>query len=158
MDKKEMNIIFLDIDGVLNTDKTCVYYDNETIVEDDKLILLKSLIEETQSKIVLISTKKVYWEKNNKNKQSYYGNYLDKTFAKYGLSIYDKTIDDGIHRGLGVLAWKSKNNAKNIVILDDDEEGYDAITKAFYLVNISNKDGLSEQNLEKAKALLSRSK
>ena len=151
-----MNIIFLDIDGVLNTDKTGAYYDNETIVEEDKLILLKRLVEETQSQIVLISTKKVYWRKNNKDNQGDYGNYLDKTFAKYGLSIYDKTVDDGIHRGLGVLAWKAKNNAKNIVILDDDEEGYDAITKTFYLVKISNKIGLTKQNLEKAKIILSK--
>lgn len=151
-----MNVIFLDIDGVLNTDKTCVYYDNETIVEDDKLILLKRLVEETQSKIVLISTKKVYWEKTNKDKQGDYGNYLDKIFAKYDLLIYDKTIDDGIHRGLGVLAWKAKNNVKNIVILDDDEEGYDAITKEFYLVKILNKTGLTEQNLEQAKVILNK--
>ena len=63
-----MNIVFLDIDGVLNTDKTCIFYDNETIVEDDKLLLLKKLVEETQSKIVLVSTKKDYWEKRDKNK------------------------------------------------------------------------------------------
>ena len=151
-----MGIIFLDIDGVLNTDKTCDFYDNETIVEDCKLILLKRLVEETQSKIVLISTKKVYWIKNNKDKQGDYGNYLDKIFAKYDLSIYDKTIDDGKHRGLGVLAWKAKNNVKNIVILDDGEEGYDAITKTFYLIKISSKTGLIEQDLEKAKDILNK--
>ena len=26
-----MNIVFIDIDGVLNTDKTCAVYDNECI-------------------------------------------------------------------------------------------------------------------------------
>lgn len=39
-----MNVIFLDIDGVLNTDKTCLFYDNEAIIEDDKLLLLKKLV------------------------------------------------------------------------------------------------------------------
>lgn len=151
-----MNIVFLDIDGVLNTDKTCIFYDNETIVEDDKLLLLKKLVEETQSKIVLVSTKKDYWEKKDKNKQGLYGAYLDEKFSEYGLTIYDKTIDDGIHRGLGVLAWKSRNNTKNIVVLDDNEEGYDAITKAFYLVKISGGIGLTEQNLEKAKEILNK--
>lgn len=151
-----MNIVFLDIDGVLNTDKTCIFYDNETIVEDDKLLLLKKLVEETQSKIVLVSTKKDYWEKKDKNKQGLYGAYLDEKFSEYGLTIYDKTIDDGIHRGLGVLAWKSRNNTKNIAVLDDNEEGYDAITKAFYLVKISGGIGLTEQNLEKAKEILNK--
>ncbi len=151
-----MNIIFLDIDGVLNTDKTCAVYDNELVIEDNKLLLLKKLVEETQSKIVLVSTKKDYWEKKDKNKQGLYGAYLDEKFSEYGLSAYDKTIDDGIHRGLGVLAWKSKNNVRNLVILDDDDEGYDAITKTFYLVNISSKNGLTEQDLEKAKQILSR--
>ena len=151
-----MNIVFLDIDGVLNTDKTCIFYDNETIVEDDKLLLLKKLVEETQSKIVLVSTKKDYWEKKDKNKQGLYGAYLDEKFSEYGLTLYDKTIDDGIHRGLGVLAWKSRNNTKNIVVLDDNEEGYDAITKAFYLVKISGGIGLTEQNLEKAKEILNK--
>ena len=151
-----MNIVFLDIDGVLNTDKTCIFYDNETIVEDDKLLLLKKLVEETKSKIVLVSTKKDYWEKKDKNKQGLYGAYLDEKFSEYGLTIYDKTIDDGIHRGLGVLAWKSRNNTKNIVVLDDNEEGDDAITKAFYLVKISGGIGLTEQNLEKAKEILNK--
>ena len=151
-----MNIIFLDIDGVLNTDKTCAVYDNELVIEDNKLLLLKKLVAETQSKIVLVSTNKDYWEKKDKNKQSLYGTYLDEKFSEYGLSVYDKTIDDGIHRGLGVLAWKSKNNVRNLVILDDDDEGYDAITKTFYLVNISSKNGLTEQDLEKAKQILSR--
>lgn len=150
-----MNIVFLDIDGVLNTDKTCIFYDNETIVEDDKLLLLKKLVEETQSKIVLVSTKKDYWEKKDKNKQGLYGTYLDEKFSEYGLSIYDKTVDEGIHRGLGVLAWKSKNNVRNLVILDDDEEGYEAITKAFYLIKISSKTGLTEIDIGKAKSVLS---
>ena len=35
--------------------------------------------------------------------------------------------------------------------LDDNEEGYDAISKTFYLVKISSKNGLTEQDLEKAK-------
>lgn len=151
-----MNVIFLDIDGVLNTDKTCAVYDNELVLEDGKLLLLKKLVEETQSKIVLVSTKKNYWEKRDKNKQGLYGTYLDKKFSEYGLKIYDKTIDDGIHRGLGVLAWKSRNNTNNIVVLDDNEEGYDAITKAFYLVKISGGIGLTEQNLEKAKEILNK--
>lgn len=113
-------------------------------------------MEETQSKIVLVSTKKDYWEKKDKNQQGLYGAYLDEKFSEYGLTIYDKTIDDGIHRGLGVLAWKSRNNTKNIVVLDDNEEGYDAITKAFYLVKISGGIGLTEQNLEKAKEILNK--
>ena len=151
-----MNVIFLDIDGVLNTDKTCVVYDNELVIEDDKLLLLKKLVAETQSKIVLVSTKKDYWEKKDKNKQGLYGTYLDEKFAEYGLSIYDKTIDDGIHRGLGVLAWKTTHKINNLVILDDDESGYDALTRSFYLVKILSENGLTEQDIEKVKRKLNK--
>lgn len=44
-----MNIIFLDVDGVLNRSIS------ETPFENDKLLLLKFLVESTSSKIVLSS-------------------------------------------------------------------------------------------------------
>lgn len=151
-----MNIVFLDIDGVLNTDKTCIFYDNEMIVEDDKLLLLKNLWKKRKVKSFQFQQKKITGKRKTKTNKVYTGAYLDEKFSEYGLTIYDKTIDDGIHRGLGVLAWKSRNNTKNIVVLDDNEEGYDAITKAFYLVKISGGIGLTEQNLEKAKEILNK--
>lgn len=55
-----------------------------------------------------------------------------------------------------MLAWKTTHKINNLVILDDDESGYDALTRSFYLVKILSENGLTEQDIEKAKAKLSK--
>lgn len=149
-----MKAIFLDIDGVLNTTETHEKIDGEIAVEDSKLSLLKALVDQSGAKIVLVSTTKIYWQKECKDKQGVYGKYLDEKFAEFGLSIFDKTNDDGLHRGLGVLAWKAKHRVSDMVVLDDNECGYDAVTKMLYLVHISGDAGLTEKDIEKAKEML----
>lgn len=145
-----MKVIFLDVDGVLNTPKTKEMIDGELAVDGDKLHLLKCLVEKTGAKIVLVSTKKLYWQKEMKDKQGAYGDYLDKKLSEYGLSIFGKTDDDGIHRGLGVLAWKAKHGVSSMVILDDNASAYDAVTATLYLLRVETDIGLTEQDVEKA--------
>ena len=61
-----MKIIFLDIDGVLNSAK----YDKKRTADDGnidttRLPLLKHIVDSTKAKIVLTSTWRKFWEKTN---------------------------------------------------------------------------------------------
>ena len=83
--KRGINIIFLDIDGVLNSKQTLERCGPYIGIEDQKLELLKELIEKTKAYIVLTSTWKQFWHYNplDKHKQDELANYLDAAFAKH---------------------------------------------------------------------------
>jgi hypothetical protein len=56
-----MKVIFLDIDGVLNTTSTTEMFEEYTFVEDEKVQLLKQLVTRTGAKIVLSSSWRYGW-------------------------------------------------------------------------------------------------
>lgn len=135
MDVKNVryNIIFLDIDGVLNSgryfykissDKLNFYEDNKhdrNNIEDKvsykmleineyNLNILKSIIEETNSKVVITSS----W------KFMYLFDRLVERLINLGIPIIDKTIDEGSNRGEGILNYIKEHNITNYIVLDDD--------------------------------------
>ena len=99
-----MKIILLDIDGVLNEEKSrsrCLGYKG---IDDKKVENLANIVKATNAKIVLISTWKDDWRKTYKAHQGMMANYLDRKLKKQGLVILDKTksIDkNGFHFSRG---------------------------------------------------------
>lgn len=125
-----MNIIFLDIDGVLNDSKTsekCGYYRG---ISTKLLKNLFSLVSKTNSKIVLVSTWKQWWfkEPELKKNQDEFANYLDDRLASMHMSVYDKTDEDFFDRGRGVKRYISKirrsGEEVNFIIIDDEMFDY----------------------------------
>ena len=51
-----MKVIFLDVDGVLNSEKDLLEAKGKSELFDRPLILLKELVESTKAKIVVSST------------------------------------------------------------------------------------------------------
>jgi hypothetical protein len=105
-----MKVIFLDVDGVLN---------NSQIIQDDykgigveQLKLLKKIVEETNSKIVVSSTWRLYPEILKE---------LTSKLMKFGIFPIDKTKDLKIvERKEEIEEWLSRNEVENFAILDDD--------------------------------------
>ena len=60
-----MKVIFLDFDGVLNSD---TYYEEHNwsapFIDESRLVLLKRIVDATDAKIVLSTSWKMYWEKD----------------------------------------------------------------------------------------------
>ena len=94
-----MKVIFLDIDGVLNTKET---YDNmyrthgflsamEVPIDKFRLEYLKTIIDETDAKIVLSSSFRHFFIKQEGKiiPTSIKGKNLYNWFLKYGIYIYD---------------------------------------------------------------------
>lgn len=170
-----MNIIFLDIDGVLNTESHLnalsdyAGYSTLTLLEKrtfhfstKALQQLNSLIRETQSKIVISST----WRKNTKNLIA-----MHRVFSMYNLDLHiidytpNSVIDLAKNRFQSTRCWEIhiwlQNNKQykidSFVILDDvdiihNDEKIMYLQKHF--VKINPELGLNEDAVQAAKKIL----
>ena len=150
-----MKVLFLDFDGVLNTeDYREVHGSSNAGIDKSKLPLLKKLVDSTNVKIVLSTSLRMYWDKNP-DKCDYYGKIINDVLAEYGLEVYDKTpLLENSKREDEILQWIVDNPCvKNYVAIDD---GY--LSAKFLLghfVQTSDTDGgLQEEHVNKAVEIL----
>lgn len=167
LNNNKVNIIFLDVDGVLNCNTTIDRCDGYIGIEDQKVSYLKEIVEATKAKIVLVSSWKEFWHRNPSNKlfQDNLANYLDNKLAKQGLKIVDKTYDayGPINRGEGVLdyLWLLKRReveVNNYVILDDLPFDYLKTKLTKKLIKTNPKKGLQPKHVKKAIEILNNNK
>lgn len=154
-----MKIIFLDIDGVLNSR----IYDGErnldelSNIDESRLPLLKKLVDETGAKIVLSSTWRKSWNKDYKLCGEN-GVYINSTFEKYGLKVYGKTPEIGMgFDRYGEIKSYLENCGENIesfVILDDSPFGWKDFSDSFIKTNPHFKRGLEEEHVKRAIQIL----
>ena len=128
-----MKIIFLDIDGVLNSSSGRGPYLSD--MEIDKLILLKKLIEDSRSEGVVITSDRRYSKIDMKGKI--------EAFDQYEIYVVgelrkpnDEDLED--NRGKQIMDYlsSSKDEIERIVILDDNDDGISSLFfEDFILVN-----------------------
>lgn len=106
-----VKIIFLDIDGVLNTHKSVGRLGFD-FIDHILVALVARIIEETQAKIVLSST----WRIDEKDRTT-----VANALAEYGLEIHDLTpVMYQEQRRVEIQAWLDQNHVERFAILDDD--------------------------------------
>lgn len=138
-----MKIIFLDVDGVLNSQNYLLNSNNKisNSINPKKITLLKKLVDETNSNIVVTSA----WR-------------LSKNFQIHALKIQDETELIRGKRGEEIKLYLQKHpNIDNFVILDDEIfKDYDdyllkhLVKTSFYI------DGLTKEHIEQAKIILNK--
>ena len=115
-------IIFLDVDGVLNSlsfaDKMRreegVSVFREDILDGRCLALLRDIVEKTDAKIVVSSA----WRKIPSSFEN-----LKSWLERYGMTVFDVTPYVGGERGDDITAWFNRNPGEyRYVILDDDSD------------------------------------
>ena len=164
-----MNIIFLDIDGVLNCEddfgpnKENPHFGHRRGIAYTKLLLLKKIVLETSSKLVLVSSWKVRYEKYLKNHEDEVGAYLFNKLKEVDLSIHDTTLkydlSNGKDRGLEITSYliDHKKEVSNWIILEDEEypdyERYDMLS---HLIKTDMQHGLTEDIVAKAVTALNK--
>lgn len=133
-----MKVIFLDIDGVLNSDE---YFDKikdlniqgiQSEVDIEKIKLLKKAIDETGAKVVLSSS----WRYTRN------ALYLKELLLQYDIYT-DSTPFLQNKRGLEIKKWLDNNpSVEDFVILDD--EIFDSYDEELLekLIKISNDNGI----------------
>ena len=158
-------IVFLDIDGVLNSAdyfdqaKNCKGYSE---INPEQVKLLKEIVDRTGADIVLSSTWRDLAQRENEPEHPMY-TYLTDTLKEYGMEIIDHTPHIGQDRPKEIKAWLDNQQDKDIrfVSLDDDfpKHKYDEAGIGDCLVRTSFYEkygGLRQEHVEKAVEILNR--
>lgn len=155
-------IIFLDIDGVLNSnqywasiqDKKKTMPEMEFELDPKCLRNLKKIVDETHSKIVVTST----W-KRLKSRIEKFKNHV----SQYGLYVHDLAPchpDGAIHRGDEIRQYLEghKGEVDKFILLDDEEfPDFNELTNYLVKTNFF-KGGLCAEHVEEAIQRLGRVK
>ena len=160
--------IFLDIDGVLNSEHT---WNNKmsNCINHKYLENLRTIVEKTDAKIILSSSWRVYFGEYTKEPRNTFAIYLVTALAKHNLKLHDMTPfikgQFSNERGLEIKTYIDQHKITDYVIIDD-EEFSDFKThldmSRFIQTNFGNKtttienEGLNKKIAEKAIEILNK--
>lgn len=119
--------IFLDIDGVLNSEHTLEdrSTSDASIICDQYLENLRNIVEKTDAKLVLSSSWRVYFGYTIDGPTHSYAIQLVQALAKHNLKLHDATpFVKGLfssERGLEIKTYIKQNNITDYVVIDDEE-------------------------------------
>lgn len=120
-----MKVLFLDVDGVLNDEKSKSRCGGCVGIDSGKMARLKQIVDETGAAIVLSSSWRLGYNKDHVDLGNF-AKYLTNKFRKQGLSVYGSTPDlgrGGLLRAEEIKQWLEDNKGKNITawaVLDDE--------------------------------------
>lgn len=156
-----MKVIFLDVDGVLNSamyEASCTDNCTDGYIDLSRVKLLADIVNAADAKIVLSSTWRVDWDKSSELCGED-GKYINQCLAMYGLDVMDKTpfISLFSDRRKEILTWIShhRSEVESFVILDDITGGWNELSGRVVITNPEGY-GLEEEHMQKALELLNR--
>lgn len=155
-----MNIIFLDIDGILNS--YAYYKETGNDLNLKSVDILSQIYHKFNCKIVLSSTWRELKDISEESAQKMWKNLVD-TLSKYNMEIYDITPTIKNNRPLEIATWLQNNSCSNFLILDDDfplleykKYGLEKhVVKTIYFTYKIENGGLQEKHKDKAFKILS---
>lgn len=111
-------VVFLDVDGVLNTRTTCERAPSEMYkgIDEARIKILANAMNECRASGVVLTTT---WKNIRSDHEDYI--YLSESLSKYGIKILGKTEEPSVFkRGIGGLNYlNSVPEIDEFVILDD---------------------------------------
>lgn len=158
-----MKLIFLDIDGVLNSSSWNEAHPEEIhegrLIDKEKVKLLSKLVQETQAKIVLHSGWR-FWFNENMTPLRREALYFVKLLEEQSLSLYDKTPDltteeiraskkFSLVKASEILEWlKQHEEIDNYIVLEDLELHNKEIE--LHQIKTDASEGLTDENVAHA--------
>lgn len=139
-----MKVLFLDIDGVLNSRED--HY-SDKLITDKHLVYLKEIVDKSNCKLVLSSSWRIILDIDHERSLN-----LKNRLGKYGLTIFDKTGNNGRYRGDQIREYLFLHpSIDKFCILDDDSDMEEYID---HLVKTDTRYGLLEEHIPRCLALL----
>lgn len=158
---ESVNVIFLDVDGVLNSLPYCqsTPIGSYADINDDNLKNLAVLRREAQSQIVLSSTWRDLKDAKDLQCKNMYRCLLD-ALDRHGMSVYSATPCIRGNRPKEIRAWLEMQTNRQIcfVSLDDDfsQEAYNeagighCLVRTKYFCHTMSEGGLQEEHVRQA--------
>ena len=131
-----MNVLFLDVDGVLNTQRLIATNGNQSI-GSEYVDRLQRIVEQTGVVIVLISSWRIYPLRME---------LLADRLAQVGLTLFDKTVNlENVDRAEEINEWLGRHqDVERFVILDDGLDAGTGFDQEFFKTDFWN-GGLTEE-------------
>ena len=147
-----MKMVLLDIDDVLENRHTRTgTFDRWGFVDDFLVARLKRIIDATGAKIVLSSTWRDGWNREDESKNEPFFNQLRDKFKEYGMEIWDALpLPLQQNRGLAIAEWFELHkdlDIESFIILDD---WYDMGIYRDHLIWINGNIGLTDEDVAEA--------
>lgn len=149
-------IIFLDIDGVLNDRefrlKGLKERNYSVLIDPNRVVLLKEIIDSTGAKIILSSSWNKFWDYNPVDCA---GKQINEALSAHGLRVEGKTpwIRDST-RNEEIEAWlREHSGVSSYVILDDNEHAWSKKLRSHW-VKTDSDTGLNAETVATAIAVL----
>lgn len=145
----QMKILFLDFDGVVST------FEKGWRLDEEKLSLLKEIIDNTNAKIVVSSSWKVGYDDVDKFIETLGGRRKSETIKNNGNifqwfcnNIYDITDSNGSWRGDEIQRWieAHKEEIETYAILDDDSDMRE--NQLFNFVQTDGYEGITSREVK----------
>ena len=149
-----MKVVFIDFDGVLNTEKyVCRCAEFGLIIDPAKMDLLRQIIDATNAKIVLSTSWREHWDREPQNCDGI-GKEINNIFKQYKLNILDKTPILNRCREDEIASWLESNpQVANFVVLDD--RFLDSpIIRGHFVKTSGYSRGLDQESVNKAIEIL----
>lgn len=150
-----MNVIFLDVDGVLNCRHTRIRTSDGWCFVDDYLVVrLKNLVARSGARVVLSSTWREGWNQEDESKNDISFIELRNKFNEFGIEIFDRTGEMRMHRWQSIKEYMERPHEDPIehyVIIDDWDDMGEYIS---HLVWTNPSTGLTDEDVEEALRIL----
>lgn len=149
-----MKIIFLDFDGVLNSNTyNASNWKPGVLIDPSRMVLLKRLVDATAAKIVLSTSWREHWDQDE-GLCDETGIIINRIFEVYSLKIFDKIPDTKTGRAGGIAGWLAAHpDTEQFVVIDDTPLG-DGILKNHCVLTSRLRQGLDEDDVRQAIGIL----
>lgn len=150
-----MNVIFLDVDGVLNTHYTRTRTSDGWCFVDDHLVAqLRKLVDLSGARIVLSSTWREGWNQENESLNDISFTELRNKLNEFNIEIFDRTGDMRQHRWQSIQEYLERPREEPIehyVIIDDWDDMGQYMN---HLVLTDAGVGLADEDIQEALRVL----
>lgn len=107
MSNEKIKVLFLDVDGVLNSNNNLLF---DHVIENDKLQILKSIVERTNAKLVLSSN----WRCETRALVKLWTALENAGLTLYGITPFGVKIND-----MQQTPWKDVQRCDDFIFEDD---------------------------------------
>lgn len=148
-----MKVIFLDVDGVLNSKETFANNKNnfENQINNKLLNNLKYIIDETKAEVILSSTWRYYF--HNHPVDCFNRKLLENKLASIGVKIFDITpiyCKNCASRADEIKYWlnNTEEEIENFIVIDDNDDELSQFGEKF--IHTSFEFGLTKELAQEA--------